>query len=373
MKNIVLKMAGKGKDELFTSIRRLPEYNVVAFTDRKVSLWGTEEKGIEVCSVYKVAERYSHGEVDCVVMDGTLKLELLRRMANELIALGMSEQDILIATPDFYRDPDRHNICAFRDYHCLPYIEYHVADHCNLNCRGCVHFSPLVAGQVFAEYEQVESDLHQLKKLVPYVEEIHILGGEPLLNKELWRYLKLTREVYPYAQIVVITNGLLLKAMDENLILSMRENDVSMVVSLYEPMYKTIESAIAAVNAKGVCVNVSEAIDKFAYAFDERGGHLSGAQRINCRCPNLYRGKLSLCPMIAYMDYFNAAFGKEIDVEDGRIDIYDSSLTFGKLCDRLGTPIDVCDKCLFVSAEDAVSMKWKQTDDVRYEEYVKQH
>lgn len=373
MKNIVLKLAGKGKDELFEGVKSLPGYNVAAFTDRKISLWDTQEQGIKVCSVYDVVGMYSQGTVDAVLMDGTLKLELLERLANELIALGMKGQDILVAVPEFYEDPGSHNIRAFQDYHCLPYIEYHVVDHCNLNCRGCVHFSPLVEGEEFAEYEQVESDLCQLKKLVPYIEEIHILGGEPLLNKELWRYLELTRRVYPYAQIWVVTNGLLLKAMDERLVSSMKENDVGIVVSLYEPMYGTIQQTMEEVNARGLRIVVTEAIDKFAYAFDERGGHLSGVQRINCKCPNLYKGKLSLCPMIAYMDYFERAFGKETNVEHGRIDIYDPKLTFKKLQERLGTPIDVCDNCMFVSAEDAVSMKWMQAGQIKYEDYVKQY
>lgn len=25
----------------------------------------------------------------------------------------------------------------------LDYVEFHLADHCNLNCRGCGHFSPI--------------------------------------------------------------------------------------------------------------------------------------------------------------------------------------------------------------------------------------
>lgn len=373
MTKIALKMAGKGKAELLDIIKNLPEYEVIAFTDKNSSLWNTEEKGVKVYSTYKVVEMYLQGKVDVVMIDGTVRYGLLEIMANELIALGMKEEDVLIATPDFCGNPGSHHICTFRDYHCLPYIEYHVADHCNLNCRGCVHFSPMVNGEIFAEYEQVKSDLYQLKKIVPYVEEIHVLGGEPLLNKELYRYLELTREVYPYARLWVVTNGLLLKAMDEKLISSMRENNVGISVSLYAPMYKTIESVIEFVQAQGINIVLSEAIDKFAYAFDEQSGHLSRAQRINCTCPNLYKGKLSLCPMIAYMDYFNETFGKDIDVENGRIDIYDDRLTYEKLRKQLHTPIAVCDNCMFVSAEDAVSMEWMQTNQVKYEDYVKQY
>lgn len=59
MKKIVLKMAGKGKEELLSGIKALPDYEVAAFTDKKVSLWNTKEKGIKVCSIYEVLELYS--------------------------------------------------------------------------------------------------------------------------------------------------------------------------------------------------------------------------------------------------------------------------------------------------------------------------
>lgn len=369
MTKIALKLAGKGKDELLSVMKDLPEYEVAAFTDKRVSLWNTIEKGIKVCSVYEIMEMYSQGKVDAVVIDGTLKLELLEKMTDELMALGIKAEDILIATPDFYENPCQNHLVAFRDYHCLPYIEYHVADHCNLNCRGCVHFSPMADGEKFADYEQVKNDLYQLKKIVPYIEQIHILGGEPLLNKELWRYLKLTRSVYPYAELYIITNGLLLGNMTEELMEAVRENNVKISVSLYPPMYKNIRHTVELVKAQGIPVSVSDAIDKFSYTFDEQGGHLNGVKRIHCTCPNLYKGRLSLCPIIAYMEYFNKAFGKDIDVEKGKIDIYDGSLTFDVLKRQLSTPIGICDNCLFVSAEDAVSMEWSQTDQVKYEDY----
>lgn len=190
------------------------------------------------------------------------------------------------------------------------------------------------------------------------------------MNKELWKYLKLTRKVYPYAQICIATNGLLLRKMSEELMIAIKENNVKISVSLYKPMYQGIQSAVEFVKAQGISISVSDAVDTFAYAFDEQGGHLSGVQRIHCTCPNLYKGKLSLCPMIAYMDYFNRAFGEEIDAEKGKIDIYDNSLTFEKLREQLGLPIAVCDNCLCVSAEDAIRMKWEQTHQTLYEDYV---
>lgn len=39
----------------------------------------------------------------------------------------------------------------------LPYIEMHLVDHCNLNCRSCSHYSP-VSPERFASPEEADRD-----------------------------------------------------------------------------------------------------------------------------------------------------------------------------------------------------------------------
>lgn len=373
MKKVILKLAGAGQDKLFHSIQSLNGYEVIGFTDSKIDTIGKSVGGLKVVSVYEVVEMYASGRVDAVVIDSGVGSQLIRKMRDELVTLGVKPADVLLAKPEFYADPMEQYMCSADEYHCLPYIEYHVADNCNLNCRACIHFSPLVPGNQFADYKQVEADLRRLHDLVPYIERIHILGGEPLLNKELYRYLDLTREVYPYAAIAIVTNGLLLRNIDSSLIDSIKKNNVSIWISLYPPMFQQIQQIIEKLKVLDIAVVVSAPIKEFAYAFDEKGGHAKGIQRINCTCPNLYKGKLAICPPVAYIEYFNKEFQKDIDAEQGKIDIYDEALTFEMVQERLHTPIEICDKCLFVSREDAVTLEWSQTREKSYDDYVLRH
>ena len=165
-------------------------------------------------------------------------------MVGELILLGISVSDIYVAVPEFYENLQKENLCRWNEYTFLRYFEYHVADHCNLNCKGCVHFSPLMDGEVFADFNVVKSDLVQLKKLVKYVKVIHILGGEPLLNKELPEYLRLTREVYPYTNIAIVSNGLLICQMSREVIESIKKYHVFDNISLYKPMFGNMNKII---------------------------------------------------------------------------------------------------------------------------------
>jgi hypothetical protein len=43
-------------------------------------------------------------------------------------------------------------------------IEFHLAEHCNLNCAGCDHFSPLAAEE-YASLETVKKDMARLAEL----------------------------------------------------------------------------------------------------------------------------------------------------------------------------------------------------------------
>lgn len=93
----------------------------------------------------------------------------------------------------------------------LRYVEMHLVDHCNLNCRGCSHYSPL-SPQHFADPDGAECDFARLAELFSRVEVVRLMGGEPLLHPQLGRFVVAAREHLPASDIVLVTNGLLLPA-----------------------------------------------------------------------------------------------------------------------------------------------------------------
>lgn len=328
------------------------------------------EQGYPVYSIFQTAELYREKKVDKIILTSEIPMSLMERMIQEAVYLGIEKGDIWIAKPEFYVNPVRKHICGYEDYRRLPYIEYHITDHCNLNCKGCVHFAPLVQGEKFADYSTVKQDLTQMSRIVPYIDTIHILGGEPFLNQELGRYLELTREVYPFSDIGVVTNGLLLMNMKSNVIETFRRNKVKILVSSYPPILNRINDIATYVKNQGIEISCSEPINEFAYTFDQRGGHAGGAKRISCSCPNLYEGYLAVCPPIAYIKYFNEYFQQDLDDMDGLIDIYENGLTYNKLVEELHKIRKLCDRCMFISKEDAVYMDWNQTSPKCMSDYV---
>ncbi len=96
------------------------------------------------------------------------------------------------------------------------YLEYFLVDHCNLRCAHCSHFSPFMPPRS-ANLEDLERDLKALAEVMQ-VGRLRLLGGEPLLNRQLPDFIDIIRESQIAREIGLCTNGVLLhKARPETL------------------------------------------------------------------------------------------------------------------------------------------------------------
>ena len=79
----------------------------------------------------------------------------------------------------------------------LDLIEFHIVEHCNLNCKGCIHFTPL-ADKSCIKISDYKSDIKKMAEITKgSVKTINILGGEPLLHPQLLKLLKIARQYFP--------------------------------------------------------------------------------------------------------------------------------------------------------------------------------
>ena len=97
----------------------------------------------------------------------------------------------------------------------LNYVECHISYHCNLKCKGCSHFSN-IAEPEFPNFEQFQNDMQRLGELFRNIEKIRLLGGEPLLNPELPKYIECCRKIFPLCDMRVVTNGLLIPTVSQS-------------------------------------------------------------------------------------------------------------------------------------------------------------
>lgn len=226
----------------------------------------------------------------------------------------------------------------------INYLEHHIVDHCNLNCVGCSHFSP-IANPWFENIENFKRDFSYLAELTHQeVGIIRLMGGEPLLHPNLQLFLQECRKLFPLTRIELVTNGILIKKLKNQLIQWCNDNYIVICISDYN------------------IFNVSEALEGFKYtryygktdlyniSLDLTGNQDPQYSFNNCdlhinRWDYFQHGRFYPCCIGGNITIFENKFGiKLINNQDEiSISIYDHSLD--EIESFLNQPNNLCKYC----------------------------
>ena len=178
------------------------------------------------------------------------------------------------------------------------------------------------------------------------------MGGEPLLNPEVNEYIKLTRKMYPFSIIFLVTNAILIPKMDDEFFDTIRECNAIIQISLYPPMASKIESVKKLMNDKKVAYNVitnnGAPITKFFMNQTLKPHNNEKEIFLTCGsapCHNLWEGKLLTCPRPSAIKFFNDYYHKNLPEDSGIINLYDEDLTTEKLREFMIKPFKLCKYC----------------------------
>jgi organic radical activating enzyme len=94
----------------------------------------------------------------------------------------------------------------------LGYSEFYITNVCNLNCTNCNRFNNYTFKGHY-NYSDYEEEYIKWSKIID-IEIIGILGGEPLLNPDIFNWVKGIANLWPNSKIVIITNGTTLNHWD---------------------------------------------------------------------------------------------------------------------------------------------------------------
>jgi organic radical activating enzyme len=90
----------------------------------------------------------------------------------------------------------------------LPFLETMITQVCNISCEGCTNYSDL-PHKGYISWEDGKNTLEQWLNVID-IPDFGIMGGEPLINPQVYDWIYGIRELMPNAQIRFTTNGLLL-------------------------------------------------------------------------------------------------------------------------------------------------------------------
>jgi len=222
-------------------------------------------------------------------------------------------------------------------------IEYHVTDRCNLKCKSCSHFSNLTSTnkEIPKNFAKIQDDFQKIWEITENgspdcIEKVTLLGGEPLLFKQLIPTIDYVKHLFPYdydeGTLQIVTNGILLEKMKDDFWECLRRNNITVCLSIYPTDFtgKKLNHQkfmdILAKEVPGQWFWYSAGPERTADSFDEAkiGQQFSSKwlhshynedhekYSVDCHwrktCTHLVDNKIYQCPLIAYWKYFDMQF-----------------------------------------------------------------
>lgn len=224
----------------------------------------------------------------------------------------------------------------------MNYIEMHITEACNLNCRGCSNFS-VFAKPKHKDIEEFERELTRLAEIMG-IGMIRLLGGEPLLNPRFMEYALIARRLFPKSRVILVTNGLLLKRLVPH-IDTLREKRIEVTMSNYRIKEQNMELfrslPYTELHEKGSLYNIS---------LDLEGKQDEAESFRNCDIAThgwyyFADGRIFPCCIAGtitdFWDHFGLDFG--LDQKSFGIDIF--THTEQEIEEFLSRPIGLCRFC----------------------------
>lgn len=249
----------------------------------------------------------------------------------------------------------------------IPYLETNLIDACNLNCKGCTHFSVLFNRKEIYTIETFERDIRILSQKCDVI-KFRLLGGEPLLLKNLNKYIKISREYLPKTDLRIVTNGLLIPSISQKILDAVRENNCIVDISAYAPTLKIADKISQIFHSNKIIFNLSNHTkDKFGVFLTLHSGNNPENARKICfddACRFVRNGKIYKCPIDALSYRIAEKFGIDNYPVATGIDIYSSN--FSLLLPMLDGNIEMCHYC----SEKCRYISWEPTNNPQLEDWL---
>ena len=247
----------------------------------------------------------------------------------------------------------------------LPYLEADITDICNLKCSSCYHFANFSFTDDLYPIESFRRDIRQVMQKCDIV-KFRLLGGEPLLMKNLDRYIKITRQYLPKANLGIVTNGLLIPSLSPKILDALRENNFMVYISVYPPTKKILDKIKAVLDVNKIPYHL-DPVEKFLSRMTLNGNHDPLKTRCICSsdiCRTMINGKIYKCPIDAFSFKFKDRFDIKIFSSPTGVDIYAEN--FSSMLERLDGNVELCYWC----AEKHRQNQWESTNNPKLEEWL---
>ena len=197
-----------------------------------------------------------------------------------------------------------------------------LTERCSLKCVDCSNLMQYYEKPIGAEVEVLIQTLRNFLEVVDHVSELRLIGGEPLVSKNVERVLDTIYEYSNFDKIVLYTNGTVIPK--ESLLKKFQDRRVWIKISDYGPVSRKAELVASTCREWEInCIHeqVTEWEDVGRILFRGRTADENKVVFGNC-CVNdtltILHGQLYACPFSAHTDNLGVLKNAEADKVDMR-------------------------------------------------------
>ena len=194
-------------------------------------------------------------------------------------------------------------------------VDLPIIDRCNLACECCSHYAPLAKDASPVDLTDLSASLDLFReKCQSAVNQVNILGGEPLLHDDLPAIVQLVHDNFPFARRFVVSNMLMFERRKTELGPIMKNTDTWFGYSGYQCNETSIQFATK--NNDGIAmVRFGETPMRFHKVLKSETPRFSTVGKKICAessCLTLIGNRVYLCSATPYLKYLNSAFGSTL-------------------------------------------------------------
>ena len=193
---------------------------------------------------------------------------------------------------------------------CIRSVDLVITEKCTLRCKDCANLMQFFEKPRNLEFNQVVDGIRKLASKCSFINEVRVIGGEPFINKQIYRILETILRIENIGSIVIYTNGMIPPKGEHASLLS--HPKIHFSVTDYGALGKNTVKTISFLEANNISFRVHPPenwTDSGRFEYYERDD--SDLKKIFADCcgKNLYtlvEDKLYRCPFAANADTLGA-------------------------------------------------------------------
>lgn len=187
-------------------------------------------------------------------------------------------------------------------------VDLVVTEKCTLKCKDCANLMQFYDTPSTYEFEEIIGGIRNLALRCEFINEVRVIGGEPFVNKDIYRIIESVAQIKNIKKIVIYTNGMVPPKKDK--LASLNLEKVVFSVTDYGELGRNLDNTIQCLQELGVAHRVHPPehwTDSGRILENPTGEDFAQQEFSKCCGKNLYtlvRSELYRCPFAANAEQF---------------------------------------------------------------------